>query len=177
MRVSFRWCSVAILVLILFDLSRKLSMASLQGSLLVATSILEGAVNACGNVGVSNVGVESVVATGGGGGDVGGGGSSLQATQTLRPLSLISEVQQMMQSQQVCYHSAGGGLGATGRDEFDDDCIDEGHHSPTGHEDRPHSQVRFTYCSSIIDPWASGTLIRNTWTRMQSHFGICSHSY
>ncbi|XP_022693376.1 gamma-aminobutyric acid type B receptor subunit 2-like [Varroa jacobsoni] len=134
--------------------SRKLSMASLQGSLLVATSILEGAVNACGNVGVSNVGVESVVATGGGGGDVGGGGSSLQATQTLRPLSLISEVQQMMQSQQVCYHSAGGGLGATGRDEFDDDCIDEGHHSPTGHEDRPHSQGCYgvgVICSSQMN--------------------------
>ncbi|XP_028968581.1 gamma-aminobutyric acid type B receptor subunit 2-like [Galendromus occidentalis] len=91
--------------------SRKLSMASLQGSLLVATSILEGAVNACGNVG--NVGVES---------EIGEGTASVQVLQTLRPLSLISEVQQMMQAQQVCYQPSL-------TDEVDDG-IDEGHHSP-----------------------------------------------
>ncbi|OQR70623.1 gamma-aminobutyric acid type B receptor subunit 2-like [Tropilaelaps mercedesae] len=141
--------------------SRKLSMASLQGSLLVATSILEGAVNACGNAGASNVGVESVVATGGDGGEVSSGSSSLQAMQTLRPLSLISEVQQMMQSQQVCYQAAGvdsgegaGGPGTIGRDDLDDDCIDEGHHSPIGHEERPHSQGCYgigVMCSSQLN--------------------------
>ena len=104
---------------------RKLSMASLQGSLLVATSILEGAVNACGNVG--NVGVES---------EIGEGTASVQVLQTLRPLSLISEVQQMMQAQQVCYQPSL-------TDEVDDG-IDEGHHSP---DNDKHSSVSRSSCS------------------------------
>lgn len=107
-------------------------MASLQGSLLVATSILEGAVNACSNAGTTNV--ESATSVG------------AEAVQTLRPLSLISEVQQMMQSQQVCYQAAVGAGGRAGggglsRDDLDDDVTDEGHHSAEGHDERPHSQV------------------------------------
>lgn len=84
-------------------------MASLQGSLLVATSILEGAVNACG------VGADS---------ELSGNGSGNASLQALRPLSLISEVQQMMQSQQVCYQPSHDNCSDL------DDGIDEGHHSP-----------------------------------------------